>query len=198
MRGKFIGLLVIVLLIGGCNGSSTANKPANNASISETNSAVPVSAKEQSNMVGIGQTITVQDFCAITIDKAEFVDTISPSKPSSYHSYYQAKTPDTTLFNLVTHIKNLQGTAQKSNSFVTVELIYDDKYHYKCSDILEGSSYGGGNDLDPYTSVSSIDPLTSKMMHYVVLSVPKTMATDEKPVNAIITIQGQKYQLKVK
>jgi hypothetical protein len=197
MNGKAICLLLVVLLVGGCSVNS-ADKPANNASISETNSAVPAAAKEQNNIVSTGQTITVQDFCAVTIDKAEFVDKISPSNPSSYHSYYQAKTPDATLFNLVTHIKNLQGTAQKTNSFVSVELIYNDKYHYKCSDVLEDSSYGGGNNLDPYTSVTSIDPLTSKTMHYIVLDIPKEMATDDKPVNAIITIQGQKYQLKVK
>ena len=87
------------------------------------------------------------------------------------------------------NVKNLKTSAVKQDSLLSVKLKYDNNYEYTCMLVTEDAS---GEKLETYPNLYSIDPLKNLKYRFVA-DVPKEIETDGKPLQAVITANGNIY-----
>ncbi|TQR45316.1 hypothetical protein C7Y44_12180 [Paenibacillus popilliae] len=195
----------------GCSGSNESNPSTQelekkiaalekeNTELKEKLKADGETAKEQSEpadkaaeaanqTIEVNKAKTIDGFAELTITGAKFANKIVPSKPDSFYTYYEVKDTANTYFDVVIKVKSLLTTGKRSNEFVSVKVVYDDKYEYDPFTTIEKN---GGSDFT-YTNITEIEPLKSGTLHYIA-EVPAGVAKDKKPIKVIISCNGEDY-----
>lgn len=136
-----------------------------------------------------GQLVTIDGKFEFTINSNSIQNEVLPPNPTGYYSYLKAQ--DGKVYVVVkATVKNLQSTAVEQDSVLgNVTVIYDDQYEYACSKVVEEDN---GEDLNTYTSIYDIEPLTT-MTYYVVASVPTEVQTSTSPLSVKFTIDSVDY-----
>ena len=141
----------------------------------------------------IGQVYSIPDLCEFTVNYAELKKEVLPPNPDSFYTYYSEKDGSTYL-DVSISIKNTRTTSRSADEFGTVDVICGDGYEYDSFSIIEES---GGTDFT-YTSITSIDPLMTGVMHYIA-SIPNELADDSaSPIQLNISILGYDYTMAVR
>lgn len=144
--------------------------------------------------VNIGQSITVEDYLEYSFIDSKFTNKIEPTKPKSYYHYYEAKSGDNILLAIKTKIKNLQTEEFDGEQLPIATVLYDGKYKYSCTLIVEEDD---GSDLDGYDWYMDIEPLKSKTFYYYA-ELPQEAKEDGKPLVLRIDLKENSYELKIR
>lgn len=146
----------------------------------------PTTATESIASIEIGDTVS-NDTVEYTLTNVEFKDKIVPPDPPSYYTYYQA--PDgEDYFLLEADVKNISNTAFSVDAaFMEVLLVYNDTYEYDSR--ISGFTLTIDSDGDFYYFSSSLSPLSSEHMYYLI-TVPEEVTGSDGTLVAYITLYG--------
>lgn len=198
-KNKFliIGIIIVVVVIIGAvivsnrektedtlTKSTTVSKD-NSGSISKVEDKQPSLEKE----ITTEDKITIDNCCEFNVIGTTFAKDILPTNPTGYYTYLQGKDDNQKYCEITMNVKNLKTSAVKQDSLLSVKLKYDNNYEYTCMLVTEDAS---GERLETYPNLYSIDPLKSLKYRFVA-DVPKEIETDGKPLQAVITINGNIY-----
>lgn len=122
----------------------------------------------------------------VSMVSSEFATRVDPPKPAQFFSYYEVKDADKVYVHAVFHVKNLGGQSLRADRVLDLELTYDGKYKYTGFSTMESD---GGSDFT-YTNISSIAPLTSRVMHYLI-EVPKEVQDSGKSLSYTLTLDNK-------
>ena len=170
--------------------SSLEEKKNENTSISKADG----NSKSKETEITLEDKITIDNFCEFNILGTSFSKDIVPSNPTGYYSYLEGKDDSQKYFELTMNVKNLNTSAVKQDSLLSVKLKYDNNYEYNCSLVTEDAS---GNELENFPNLYNIEPLKSLKYRFVV-EVPKDLESDGKPLKATITANGNTYVYNVR
>ena len=142
--------------------------------------------------LNLNETVTVTDYADITITSGEFTTSVYPSNASSYYSYYEVDDASKIYAHMIVDVKNLKTTGMEADQAAGVKLIFDDTYEYRGFSAIEES---GGGDFT-YTNITSIDPLTTESIHYIV-EVPVELFESGKSAVFVVNVKGTNFFYKV-
>ncbi|MCE5171897.1 hypothetical protein LQV63_21690 [Paenibacillus profundus] len=106
-------------------------------------------------VIEVNKAKEITDFAELTIKGAKFATKIEPPKSNSFYSYYEVKDASNTYFDVVIKVKSLLTVGKSADDFVSVKVMYDDKYEYNAFSVIEKD---GGGDFT-YTNITRIEPL---------------------------------------
>ena len=150
-------------------------------------------AKAEMKEIALKEKIKEKDW-EITVNEMGFKQDINPSNPNSYYTHYQVKDTVNTYFYIVVDAKNISTLGLRADSVAKVKMKYDEQYEYDTFPVIEES--GGGTFT--YTNITTIDPLTTRKLYYLV-EIPQSIEKDiDKAVNAEITVKDNTYKLKIR
>ena len=136
--------------------------------------------------------IVVQDYIEFTIQSNNFGEIIKPSNPEPTYPIYlmNGNKGEIYLDTLVT-VRNISKTelSEADDAFMSIKIIHDDKKEYTSFTKFERvgeSKFTGLNN-------SIIEPLQTRVVHFLT-SVPASLEKDSKPLKAVITVNGEKYE----
>lgn len=198
-KSKFIiiGIIIAVIAIVGIGVIFSRQKTKNTSTKTEIDSKESSSSisKVDGKQQNLGQEITTSDkitidnCCEFNITGTTFVKDVLPSNPTGYYTYLQGKDDSQKYCEITMNVKNLKTSAVKQDSLLSVKLKYDNNYEYMCMLVTEDAS---GEKLETYPNLYSIDPLKNLKYRFVA-DVPKEIETDGKPLQAVITANGNIY-----
>lgn len=166
-----------------------------NASDTETKQEEVVEQKQEETVTPLkkGETVTIEKFADITVSGSKIAKKIEPSNPGTFYTYYESKEADSTYFALTIKAKNLNTEGIGADEIAEVNLKFDNQYDYRTFSTIEK---GGGEDFT-YTNITTIDPLKSGTLLYIV-EIPNEVAKSDKPLKAEIKIQDQLFEYTVR
>lgn len=191
MNRYLVGFLVcFAVFLTACSESdSSLEKTSKNAVKAAEEEEIEIVEEPKMITATLGETFIAEDFAEMTIKQNNFTATVEPPNPAGYFTYYENKEAGQIYLDTVISIKSLLTSQQTADQFLTVEIIYDNKYEYITFSTIEKD---GGSDLD-FPSITQVVPLQTADIHYVAL-LPEEAETDGKPLKAIITVNGEKYE----
>ena len=194
-----IGIVAIIIgTIIYMNNRSSSNVQGTVSRLEEKKNENTSISKADGNSKSKETEITLEDkidnFCEFNILGTSFSKDIVPSNPTGYYSYIEGKDDSQKYFELTMNVKNLNTSAVKQDSLLSVKLKYDNNYEYNCSLVTEDAS---GNELEDFPNLYNIEPLKSLKYRFVV-EVPKDLESDGKPLKATITANGNTYVYNVR
>ncbi len=204
-KNVLIACVIIIVIIFGIGIYALSNKkteykeetkPTENITKVEDKGNGNISQEETKKEKIITNTdkVTIEENCEFNVVSHNFTKDIMPPNPDSWYHHIESKSDTQIYSNLIIDIKNLQGNARKQDSIMSVKLKYDDKYEYTCQTVTEEK---GGGDLETYTNLYNIDPLSTMKYHFVV-EVPLEIKDSDKTLKAIITVGSQEYVYQIK
>lgn len=178
--------------------STTNENQAENSNASdteETKQEEVVEQKQEETVTPLkkGETVTIEKFADITVSGSKIAKKIEPSNPGTFYTYYESKEADSTYFALTIKAKNLNTEGIGADEIAEVNLKFDNQYDYRTFSTIEK---GGGEDFT-YTNITTIDPLKSGTLLYIV-EIPNEVAKSDKPLKAEIKIQDQLFEYTVR
>lgn len=198
---KIYLLLFATMLLAACGDSdSTApvdkepeentETPTSDAANEDNSNKPEVEVEEvKAETIVLNETTIVEDFAEITVNSNKFGKRIDPPSPGSFYTYYENKEVDQIYLDSVISTKSLLTAGKRSDEFMKVKIVYDNKYEYTTFSAIEKD--GGSNFT--YTNITSIDPLQTGVLHFLA-SLPTEVETDGKPLKAVITVNGEEYE----
>lgn len=174
--------------------SDTKNDSINSTISNSQTSSIKDNTKKQYAEVSVGQTITIEDYLEYSFIETNFTNKLEPSNPKSYYHYYEAKSSENILLTVKTKIKNLQAEEFEGKQLPKATIIYDGKYKYNCTIIVEEDD---GSDLDGYDWYMNIEPLKSKTFYYYA-ELPQEAKEDGKSLTLRIELKNNSYELKIR
>lgn len=124
----------------------------------------------------------------IKFEKVFYTNRLDPSRKDGAYSYYEAENGKKYLVTKL-KVKNLKGSSLSDDDVTGIKCIYNGKYNY---DGFICTEEDDGSDLDSY---SSIDPLDTRTMYYLI-EVP--VEVEKGPTELEIYLMGETYYYKVK
>ncbi|MFB9279950.1 hypothetical protein [Cohnella cellulosilytica] len=149
--------------------------------------------EEARNVIELNKKIVLSDFAEITLTKTKFTSKVVPPKPDGMYSYYEVKDVSNIYLDTVLNVKSLLTSGKSSDEFASVKVIYDEKYKYDSFSTIEER---GGSDFT-YTNITSIEPLKNGVLHFI-SELPKEASEDDKPIDIVISINGDEYNYKLR
>ncbi|WP_125153097.1 hypothetical protein [Clostridium rectalis] len=189
----FIAMYLITMLGCGSNSSKeTSSKNDINEKIQQDeNKSKKVKSKfEDSNK---GRVNIIKNYCEFTIIDTKFGKKINPPKPKNIYTYYEAKEPGTIYFDTTIDVKSLLTEGRRANEFLSVKVIYNEKYEYRTFSAIEKD---GGTNFN-YTNITSIEPLKNGVIHFIA-EVPNEVESDKKPLAVIISVNNREFKYVVR
>lgn len=135
----------------------------------------------------VDDTIITQDW-EITLKGTEFSQDVIPPTPDTFYTHYQIKDTTNTYLVVKLNMKNISTIALYADNNISLKAIYDNKYEYTGFTTLLAQD---NSDFD-YTNITSIAPLTSRTLYYLV-EMPKNITEDEKNIEIQLTAYQTKY-----
>lgn len=185
-----ICVILIILII-----AITCFSKKDNVSIKQNNksntSISKIDNKENRNVVTItdNDKVTIDGYCEFNIKGTSFSRKIEPTNPTGYYTYLDTKDDSQKYFEITMNVKNLNSSAVKQDSLLSVKVKYDNNYEYNCSLVTEDAK---GNELETFPNLYSIEPLKSLKYRFVA-EMPKEAEDDGKPLQVIISVNGNTY-----
>lgn len=193
---KVIFILLASVLLGACGndengkGETAQHAPKESeTNQSETKEAETKPVLEEVLTINKSEALVIEDYAEIIITANNFSQRIDPPNPGSFFTYYENEEDGEVYLDTVISIKSLLTSAKASNEFISVKVIYDDKYEYKTFSTIEKQ---GGSDFT-YTNITSIEPLKTGELHFIA-SLPEQVENDGKPLKVVITVNGKDYE----
>lgn len=196
---KIYLLLLTTLLLAACGDSGSpapVDKELEKNTVTSTpnatnddNSSEPEIEEVKVKSIISNETTIVEDFAEVTVKNNTFGKRIDPPSPGSFYTYYENKEADQIYLDTVISVKSLLTAGKRSDEFMKVKIVYDNKYEYASFSAIEEK--GGSNFT--YTNITSIEPLQTGVLHFLA-SLPAEAETDGKPLKAIITVNGEEYE----
>ena len=194
MRKKSAAISIATLLLGmtvaGCSGgdSATADLEKKIEALEKENAELKAAMGNPGAGKADAEKKEIADFAELTIQGAKFANKITPPNPDSFYSYYEVKDASNTYFDTVIKVKSLLTEGKSADEFVSVKVVYDNKYEYNAFSTIEDK---GGADFT-YTNITSIEPLKTGTLHFIA-EVPAEVAKDKKPIQVIVSTNGEDY-----
>lgn len=167
------------------NKENAGNDSAGKSEEKSDNEAAPAA---NGKVIEAKKPLEIADFAELTIQGAKFANKITPPNPDSFYSYYEVKDASNTYFDTVIKVKSLLTEGKSADEFVSVKVVYDNKYEYNAFSTIEDK---GGADFT-YTNITSIEPLKTGTLHFIA-EVPAEVAKDKKPIQVIVSTNGEDY-----
>lgn len=173
--------MVCSLLIGCGLGNSQVNKVSSEAEV-------------KASTVAFGETVQEKELAEWTVASTKFSKKISPSKQNEFVTYYQNNEEGYTYLDVVIKLTNLKAKQEISDQFVKVRIEYDGEEDYGTCVTVEDPEGQGFE----FANATFIEPDQTSVLHYYA-SVPEEMASDNKPVKAVITTCEEKvYEVSIR
>ncbi|AFS79207.1 hypothetical protein Curi_c22040 [Gottschalkia acidurici 9a] len=194
----FLSLSLVMTLMG-CNSNKDTGNLNSSVIQKSEDEKMHVEQEEKEieepkvTVIEKGQTITVDDFCEFVINDIKFGKTINPPNPASFYTYYEAKEPNTTYLDTVINIKSLLTSGRSADEFMSVEVIYNDKYKYSTFSTIEEDNGGSFT----YTNITSIEPLKNGTLHFLA-EVPDEVEQSNGKLALKINVNNQEYQCNIR
>jgi hypothetical protein len=150
--------------------------------------APSATSTKKPNAVSIGQVVHIKNFCVFKVVDIYFSEKILPPNTSGYYRYYDSKSPNSTLLDVVIEIENLGSKIRSAESFVSVTALYDNNYTYSSSPVLVGP------DGDFVLGFFGIEPLLTGEVHHII-TVPNQVSNTSKPLAIIFKVENNEYHL---
>ncbi|MGI6488122.1 MAG: hypothetical protein ACOX2B_07350 [Syntrophothermaceae bacterium] len=182
MNKKVLVLLMIMLLFVNI-GCSSGQKPNEQSSPVSTRPSPKV---EYPTEFYIGDTLVFPNTSEITVISTEFATRVNPPNPDSFYTYYEVKDPNKIYVHSTVKVKNLKGNDLDADQALSIKVVYDGQYEYSGFSTIEET---GGRDFN-YTNISSIEPLTTGVLHFL-NEVPLEVKESGKPIKIIISANGK-------
>jgi hypothetical protein len=136
--------------------------------------------------------VVVQDYIEFTIQSNNFGKIINPSNsgPTTTPNYkFNGNNGEIYLDILVT-VRNTSSTElSEADDFMSIKIIYDDREEFNSFTSFERVGESKFTSLNN----SGIKPLQTRVVHFLT-SVPASIEKDGKPLKAVITANGEKYE----
>lgn len=137
--------------------------------------------------------IVVQDYIEFTIQGNDLEKIINPSNlgvtPITPHYMFNNNKGEIWLDILVT-VRNTSSTElSEAGDFMDIKIIYDDREEFNSFTVFERVGESRFTSLNN----SIIKPLQTRVVHFLA-SVPASIEKDGKPLKAVITANGEKYE----
>lgn len=145
--------------------------------------------------IKFNEKIAIDDLIEFEFQKTFFAKQIKPSKHTGVYSYYSSKGDDTTMTAAVLKLKNLSAEGIDLQKIFNATLIYDNKFKYPLG--LAEEEADGSNFKTRMFGMNKIIPLI-KTTIYVYGEVPLEIEKSDKPLNIIIEIRDQAFDLKIR
>ena len=193
--GSLVIIAIIIITIVGFIINKKSNSVKDTVSNLENNSKDSSISKVENNSqnkeieITNSDKITIDNFCEFNIIGTSFSKDIIPTNPTGYYTYLQGKDDSQKYFELTMNVKNLQSSAVKQDSLISVKIKYDNNFEYTCMLATEDAS---GNELENYPNLYNIEPLKSLKYRFIA-EVPIEVENDNKPIKATIKANGNTY-----
>ncbi|HLR52645.1 MAG TPA: hypothetical protein VK072_07215 [Candidatus Avamphibacillus sp.] len=138
--------------------------------------------------IDVGKTFEIEEKSEVTLQHVELTDLVKPPNPDGIYSYYEVEEDDAIYLDVVIDIKNLRNSGRSSDDFVNVRVMYENKYEYYGFSTIE---VDGGTDLS-YTNITSIDPLKTATLHYIV-ELPDEVEENPEDIKVIIDADNNEH-----
>lgn len=142
--------------------------------------------------VAINEVLEYSDISQLTLINVEYANILKPRKATGYYSYFEVEDPNKIFLILTVEVKNLKGNDLRYDNIAGVFALYNEKYNYDSFVVYEKE---GGKDISNYTNISSISPLSSNRIYFVI-EAPKEV--QEGKVEIQLNYGGNKYFMEVK
>ncbi|MBG9793739.1 phage lipoprotein [Paenibacillus dendritiformis] len=173
---------------GKADAENKENAGNDSAGKSEEKSDKEAAPAAKGKVIEAKKPLEIADFAELTIQGAKFANKITPPNPDSFYSYYEVKDASNTYFDTVIKVKSLLTEGKSADEFVSVKVVYDNKYEYNAFSTIEDK---GGADFT-YTNITSIEPLKTGTLHFIA-EVPAEVAKDKKPIQVVVSVNGEDY-----
>lgn len=183
----FTFFLICIFVVGIINSiivnSDDATSTVISSSIMEPETSIkPGTDETEETVLNIGDKITSEDM-EVTINKIEFSYDVLPDNTSSFYSHYEADDGNVYI-HIDTDVKNLSKQNLNCDEILSVIADYNNGYSYDGQAIVEDDTTGF-----TYALISSIDPLKTQGVHYII-SCPEEVVESEKPLFLAIRLHG--------
>lgn len=194
MRHKILATIFLIIGIPMIVGMIMLSTFRGATTIFNSNSINAGNSKEtlEKRYINLNEIIKAKDW-EVKINEIKFGQRINPSKQPKFYSYYQVEDTDNTYLCVVLECKNISELELSANTIATVKAKYKDKYVYSSFSTIEDATLGF-----TYSSITRIDPLTSKKVYYLA-EMPKTVANEkDTTVEVEIKIDNKSYYYKLR
>ncbi|NFD56123.1 hypothetical protein EXN53_10795 [Clostridium botulinum] len=184
----FIG--IFLLTMSGCGQEVSTEAASKN----NTEKKVQTSKKDdKKDIIDKGKVNEIKDYCEFAVVDTKFGKRINPPNPKDMYTYYEAKEPGTVYFDTVIDVKSLLTEGERSDEFLSVKVIYDNKYEYKTFSAIEKDE---GTNFT-YTNITPIEPLKKGMIHFIA-EVPEEIEKDNKSLVVLINANNKEFKYVVR
>lgn len=183
---KFKKILVILGVVLVSTSLTACGEKTSNTTKKES---VAKKEEKKENLIALGETIKSKTK-EITLNKVEFSKDVMPSAPSEFYMHYEAE-DGKTYIDVGVDVKNLKKTDLECDKVMTVTADYNKGYTYKSFDTVEE------NGDFTYSNITTISPLDTKKMNYLV-EVPEAVETGKEPLFLVIKIDGDSYKYTIR
>jgi predicted small lipoprotein YifL len=187
--------VIVIFSLSACGAQAKEAVAPDNTAGGQTEQSTTTANKEPENLqlIEVGQTTTIDDYCEFTVTGTKFAKTIEPPSPGEFYTYYESKEAGETYFDTVVSIKSLLTSGKSSDEFASVKVIYGGKYEYKTFATIEDN---GGTNFT-FTNITSIEPLKSGTLHFIA-AVPNEVEKSSDELTVVVSISGKDYHLKIR
>jgi len=137
-------------------------------------------------LVSIGETISTNSF-EITIKSIELSYDVLPTTKNTFYTHYAADSGKVYI-DISFDVKNIQKQNISCDNVISVKAEYDNEYTYSGFIVVEDDNLGF-----TYSMISSIDPLETKSMRYLI-DCPQEVEETNNPLILIFTIGNKTYK----
>lgn len=138
---------------------------------------------KQTTPLAVGDIIENPDYASMEFLGYEFSDTLLPSNTNGVYSYKQVDDADSTMLILKFNVTNYQSVAKDTDTFVSANATFMDKYQYRGQFEYEEADGTG-------FSLYNLDPLTTAKA-FCIIQVPKSIMNEAFTVD--IMFDKQEY-----
>ncbi len=191
--------VILLLFLGsffdsGNNDSIEPNENTNEIISEVTNYSGSINKDEKTEKNEITETdkVTIKDICEFKLDYKKITADVLPPKQDSWYSHYEAE-KGKMYVDICIAYKNLSDRAVDADEVGGLSLTYADKYQYSGFSIIEEENRSDFT----YSKITSIDPLNTEYIHYLV-EIPKEAAESTESLVATLFIESNSYTIKIR
>lgn len=178
---SYIIILCIIVIIGALASSN------NNNNTDSTITSVNTTESNKNTSIAMGDIVTEKDW-EFSIEDTYFGQRINPPTQPSFYNYYQVDDTNNTYLCIVLNAKNISTVELKADDFANVKVKYNNNYTYSSFSVSPDKNLGF-----TYSNITSIKPLTSDKVYFLV-EMPNSVSTEtDTPISIEIKVNNTTY-----
>lgn len=196
---KFLILLCMTLFLVACGNSEekSSSEPVKNKVEDSEEANQELSKKEEKTkpedsnvtpLIKLGEAVVVDDFAEFLLKSNTFTREVHPSNDVNYG--FELENSQEILMHTIISLKNLTTTSKRADLFISeFKYIYDNKYEYVPEIVIEVNN-GKIFDIAPNHEIAPLKTITLHCAGFL----PSEVENDGKPLKAVITVNGEKFE----